>query len=376
MANNKIKSNWFHKFLYFFNILFTIALILSYISCYTNPNPYWLMPFFGLAYPYILLVNIFFILLWFLLLKWKKAIFPILIILLGYNHLGRLFQFSGRNLDDSSKNLKIVSFNVRLFNLYFDNPKTIKNDYSKDVIFDFLKNENPDIICFQEYYYGSNPKFKTTDSLIKILNTKEHFEYYPFKINDDQFFGISIFSKHKIINSDVINFNSKSSNSIVFVDIKYFDDTIRVYNAHLQSIRLSEEDAVFSDNNKNFDGKLKDSQKLFTKFKNAYIIRAEQVKCLVENIKSCRYKKILCGDFNDTPTSFVYQNIKRYLKDCFVESGKGFGKTYVGKLPSYRIDYIFCDDNFESNNFKTHTDIKISDHYPISTNLQLCEKKK
>ena len=44
--------------------------------------------------------------------------------------------------------LKVMSFNVRLFDLY----NWSQNEKQNQII-SFIKKENPDIICFQEYYY-------------------------------------------------------------------------------------------------------------------------------------------------------------------------------------------------------------------------------
>ncbi|MGC9352266.1 MAG: endonuclease/exonuclease/phosphatase family protein, partial [Mariniphaga sp.] len=77
---------------------------------------------------------------------------------------------------------------------------------------------------------------------------------------------------------------------------------------------------------------------------------------------------IVCGDLNDTPASFSYQQLRNGLKDAFVGSGKGMGRTYVHKLPALRIDYIFHSPVFESYNFKTH-EFRHSDHLPVSTEL-------
>ena len=51
--------------------------------------------------------------------------------------------------------IKIMSFNVRLFDLY----NWSKNEKVKSNILSFIKKESPDIICFQEYYYDFDNDF-------------------------------------------------------------------------------------------------------------------------------------------------------------------------------------------------------------------------
>jgi endonuclease/exonuclease/phosphatase family metal-dependent hydrolase len=79
---------------------------------------------------------------------------------------------------------------------------------------------------------------------------------------------------------------------------------------------------------------------------------------------------VVCGDFNDTPVSYVYHKLRGDLKDAYVEAGRGLGGTYNGNLPSYRIDFILFDPSFEAYNYKRQT-VKLSDHFPIMVTLDL-----
>ena len=74
------------------------------------------------------------------------------------------------------------------------------------------------------------------------------------------------------------------------------------------------------------------------------------------------YPIILCGDFNDTPTSYTYKQLSEGLNDSFSNAGLGIGQTYNGKFPTLRIDYILHSPEFELNSFKT-TDVNLSDHF-------------
>ena len=56
-----------------------------------------------------------------------------------------------------------MSFNVRLFDLY----NWSNNEKVKSNILNFIKNENPDIICFQEYYYDASNDFVTRELILK-----------------------------------------------------------------------------------------------------------------------------------------------------------------------------------------------------------------
>jgi endonuclease/exonuclease/phosphatase family metal-dependent hydrolase len=116
--------------------------------------------------------------------------------------------------------------------------------------------------------------------------------------------------------------------------------------------------------------KIIEVKNLTSQLKRAYISRAEQTTVIVNHMKLSPYPVILCGDFNDTPVSYTYHQLLGEKKDAYRESGSGVGNTYRGKLPSFRIDYIFYTNEFISLNYKTEK-IQLSDHYPVSTNLIL-----
>ena len=70
-------------------------------------------------------------------------------------------------------------------------------------------------------------------------------------------------------------------------------------------------------------------------------MRAQQVREIKTLSMNTPYPVIVCGDFNDTPVSYSYQQLRGDFNDAFVGSGKGIWKNYIGKLPSFRIDNIF-----------------------------------
>ncbi len=356
------------------NSFVLLLLIASYGALYINPNSFWLIALCGIAYPYVLLLNLIFVIFW-LIFRPKYAIYSAVFIMLGYGQITKLYQFSGKVKPKKTENLiKVMSYNVRLFDLYNYNKDWSFNFNGRNIIFNFIRKENPDIACFQEYFYDSSNKFCTTDSLTSILKTDQVFTYFPQVLRKTDYYGIAIYSRYPIINSGVIDFKQRTNNSAIFVDIQKGNSTYRVYNTHLQSIRFGKDDYAFTQNLEKQDKKPidinKSSQKILYKLKNAYKLRAEQSLIIAEHIAKSPYPVILCGDFNDTPTSFSYHHISNKLIDCFVESGSGFGTTYSGEMPSFRIDYIFHDKHFKGYEFTTHQSVKASDHYPITVWLK------
>jgi len=241
----------------------------------------------------------------------------------------------------------------------------------RDKIFDFIKKESADIICFQEFFNDVTNKFTTLDTLIKFQKAKYYNTEYTSDTNSTNKFGIATFSKYPIIHSGKILFPPVTYNGCIFSDIIIDKDTVRIYNVHFESIKLSKEDYNLAEDisniNKPRGSKVELKQKsvqLLKRLKNAFIKRAPEARLVANSIEKCKYPIILCGDFNDTPTSYVYHLISSYLTDSFIESGSGFGQSYIGLLPTFRIDYIFHSNEFKSTELQT-VHVEISDHYPI-----------
>ena len=142
-----------------------------------------------------------------------------------------LYQFSGKSKpNDSISTYKVMSYNVRLFDLYNYNKDWSFNFEGRNQIFKFIRNENPDIACFQEYFYDSSNKFCTTDSLTSILKTKYLYTYFPqTAIKETDHYGIAIFSRYPIIGSGTIIFENKTNNTAIYIDIKKGNHIFRIY---------------------------------------------------------------------------------------------------------------------------------------------------
>ncbi|HAH25165.1 MAG TPA: hypothetical protein DCL77_15645, partial [Prolixibacteraceae bacterium] len=67
---------------------------------------------FGMAYPYLLVINLAFIVFW-IFIKPKFTLLSLLVILAGYNHIGNYLQFSGKHTFE--KGVRITTYNVRYF---------------------------------------------------------------------------------------------------------------------------------------------------------------------------------------------------------------------------------------------------------------------
>ncbi len=374
LKNKKKNIGLINRIILIVNLIFAFALLLSYLSPYVNPERLWVLAFFGLAYYYLLLINLFFVLFW-LFFRKKLALYSAIIILLGFNHLRTHFQYNGSyTFPEKKEYFSVMSYNVRLFDLY----NWTDNKTTRDAIIDFIAEENPDIICFQEYFDSNNDYFPVKKPLSEKIDANYvHEDFFFSKFNKKMRFGLATYSRYPIVNKGNIIFpeSQKKGNFVIYSDILINEDTIRVYNAHLASLHFSAENYQFLDNEINEGKKVKSGTiGIARKIKYAFVQRAKQIRILVEHITNSPYPVLLCMDLNDTPLSYSYRRISKILNDSFIKSGKGIPNTYIGTFLHFRIDYIFHSDEFESHNFKT-IKRKLSDHYPIRCDIALKEDK-
>lgn len=268
------------------------------------------------------------------------------------------------SVDTKPDQIKILSYNVQQFGEQTKNQSALS---TKSEIINFLLDQNADIVCLQEYHSANDQLYQPLKEIRDTLNADTYYYESYFNPKYNQLSGLVTFSKYKAVNKGKLKFTGSRTFGI-YTDVVIDNDTIRIFNIHLASIKLKPEDLDFVVNPEadNSDDLKSHTTNIFRKLTQAYLHREKQLKYLVNEIKSTKYKIILCGDFNDTPSSWIYKQLEQYLTDAFVEKGTGISRTYAGPLPFLRIDYILTGNNFIINGFTRHN-LKESDHFPIST---------
>ena len=357
------KLGWFSRVVFILHWFTVFSLILAFPSPWINPANFWPVAFFGLAFPGILIAHFLFTIYWFFA-KRKFFWINLTILLVSLYHVPGQFQISFRDQEENAQGIKVMSWNVKLFDLY----NWTENLNTRAKMFDVLQKEKADIICLQEFYTKDVGAFRNFDTLKKILDMPNAHSAYTISLRKTDHWGIVTYSRYPIINQGRIVFNNRSNNICIYSDHLINDDTVRVYNMHLQSISFGYADLQFMRNvigGEEAEDELTASRNIIRRMKRAYEKRAGQARSIAEHIRSSPYPVIVCGDFNDTPNSYTTSVISSGLRDAFKECGSGFGKTYVNPLPLPRIDYILYSDNFKARRFLTLDTDGMSDHYPI-----------
>ena len=352
-------KNFFSEFGFTLNIGVAFLLLLSYLAPFVPPDIFWPLSFFGLAFPYLVLVNILFLVIW-VIQRSKKLLLPLIVLILGFYNFTNTFQFFPR-FETSNSGIKILSYNVHGFKYDLRTHPT-KNPK----VLEYFKSTGAEIICLQEAVMPKKGPF-SSQGIKDVLPEINHFQL----ASTSSYGGSITFSKYPIINMGEIRFPG-SSNLVLFSDIQISNKKIiRVYNCHLQSYSIDPDDYSIIDSlgTGSNSKQIKEARKISYKLKIGFKIRAIQSRKIADHISKSPYPVIVCGDFNDTPVSYAYRQVRGDLKDAFVEAGWGISNSYNGELPSFRIDYILFDKKFVAGNYQRDR-VPFSDHFPVRCQLK------
>lgn len=317
-------------------------LLLACITPYVTWELFSFLSFLSLIVPYLVLANILFVLYW-LFKKKKQFLLSLSVLLLGYLTQGTFMKIFNSNDKIKDDEISLLTFNTN----GFSGLRWTKNPVSSEEIVSFIKAQDADIVCFQEFGRIINRKFKN----------------YPYQYQTPYTSKRSrqaILSKYPIISNGSLELPN-TANNVIYADVLYNKDTLRVYNLHLQSFKV-----------RAGSFKREEPQRLFKRLNKSFQKQQEQAKLVRDHAAQVDYKKIICGDFNNTQFSSLYNTIKGEMNDTFLEKGSGFGSTYYFKFLPYRIDFILADREIEiksHNNF----DVRLSDHTPIMASFRLKE---
>lgn len=319
-----------------------LLLIISVFS-YLPFHPLALLAVLSLVVPLLIIANLLFMLFW-LLKRNGRFLYSLVVLAMAYISFGSFYHFGGEGQSPLGTDLKLMTYNVWGFN---------KNEWIKmpnigEDIVDFIKEQDPDILCIQEH---SRERYRQL----------RHFPYRSETPYSAKRTVQAIFSKYPIIGQGSLDLPG-TINNIIFADIVHGRDTLRVYNVHLQSFRIVPSTASFADGRR--------SERTYQRLVSTFTKQLEQAKIFRDHLDSSPYRTVVAGDFNNTQFSNIYKIIRGDLQDSFLKEGEGFGRTYkLFRLP-IRIDYILADPRIQVIEHRNY-DEKLSDHYPIMARLRL-----
>lgn len=333
--------NWLQKGVYLINMVLALALafglLIPYIPIELSPK----LSIFSLAVPPLVLLNLAFMLYWLFSLK-RQWLLSFLVLLAGYSSVLSLYKFGGTPRVITSSAIKVMTYNVRLFNKYH----WIPEDNVESRIAEVVREEDPDILCLQEFHKDEEGLFSNYPH--------RYVEYKTGRM------GQVIYSRYPIVAKGSLDFPN-SGNNAIYADLEIGRDTVRVYNVHLQSFKINPEAEEITQENSN---------RIANRMGKAFARQKEQADIFEQHRDSSAYPVITCGDLNNTQFSAVYKQIRGEAADTFEEEGQGTGKTYYFRYYPLRIDFIFAGPDIEVVSHKNRYDF-YSDHYPVISQLKV-----
>jgi len=211
-------------------------------------------------------------------------------------------------------------------------------------ITEFLKKSDADIIGLQEVKDNDS-----TLDVIKYLNGLgyEHV-FAPVEYAWDNkifIFGPAVFSKHKIVSSEIYNLHETDKRVAVRADVQVGDSVLHVLSTHLSHSHQKPSE-----------------------------VQEQQAENLLKIVPT--EHAIVMGDFNATPESNVVQKIAKVLTDADTQSLPTWsvypagGEDCTPQRIDTRLDYIFVTSDLKVNTFEVG-ESRGSDHLPIIVTIEL-----
>lgn len=158
----------------------------------------------------------------------------------------------------------------------------------------YIKKQQPDIICFQE---APDNGYYHPDSI------RQAFAYAPYR-----------------------SISRRTDHSPVAICSRYPIHQVKT---------------TITAPGKTLKVRVKAAKDLILKMKDNYRKRADQADSIHAEIERSPYPVLVCGDFNDTPASYTYRQIRKGLTDGFRDCGSGYQYTFRQLYKLWRIDYVF-----------------------------------
>ncbi len=344
----------------FVTAVVAVTMALTLLVPYVNPARVWFFSVLGLAAPVVYVATVVLALYWIIRWRWGRAGTMLVLVFLGFFKVSLFYRpewrrsYGEKSYDRSA--FKVMTYNVRCF---FGN----RGQSSVDDVARLIGEIDPDVICLQEF----NLRLAERSEAFTALADRYERRYFSMETNSDYPVPMAVLSKFRIIRSGVVLSPANS----VWADLLIGEDTVRLFSNHLRSTAINAQDNEFITQKQFLSDTAREEKvrSIVRRFHENSVLRAAQVDSIARQVGDIRTRRIVCGDFNDTPMSYVYRTMARGLKDAFSACGTGYSHTYLGFFNTLRIDYVLSSDGLETLSYEV-PDADCSDHLPVVVRLR------
>ncbi|MDE6445977.1 MAG: endonuclease/exonuclease/phosphatase family protein [Alistipes sp.] len=335
-----------------------IVVPIIFVVPYVAPAKMGIFAVLALAAPAFYVVTVLLALYW--IIRWRlgRAGWMLVLVVAGLfrmplfwkPQLGR--EYEEKRYDRTT--FKVMTFNVRNF---YD----MEGGSSVDRVVALIDSLRPDIVCLQEF----NRRLAGRSERFAALTDK--YEVAHFGLGEEAEVRQMILSRSRMLRSGLV----LASGASVWADVKVGDDTVRVFNSHLHStaIKAADNDYITGHGFIGDTARETKFRSIAGRLRHTAALRAVQVDSIVGAMREARARRIVCGDFNDTPMSYAYRSMSRGLRDAFAECGEGYSYTYRGFFDMLRIDYVLATPHYGVLSYEV-PEADCSDHYPVVVRLK------
>ncbi len=310
----------------------------------------------GLTFPLVLVLNLLFVVVW-LVVNWRGVLIPLVGIALVWNYVMDYCPVRMKSAGvagDTANTLRIVTWNTHGFAI---------EGAEADKLLSHIRGWNADLLVFQEVYGGKT--INRLDSLASEMGYK--------KTVDNN--GRVVFSHLPLIRKWAPQTESVNSNGAFVAELQYGDDTLTLLNCHLESNFIDSKDRAEGREAlaaRESEAMARQGRFLWGKLARAARLRGAQVDVLTALMDSLPDGRpvVVCGDFNDTPISYAYQQMDRRLNSAWRQAGHGVGVSYNEPYFWFRIDHLFHSDYWRTVRADIEPHSIYSDHNPLVVDLE------
>lgn len=237
------------------------------------------------------------------------------------------------DIDRKDVSLRLISGNIDNFGIHFQDYDNLRSQA------ELIRSYHPDIICLQERPHTNVISF---DSIRKAF---KDYPYYFTNSREDEVLNLVIFSRYPLSNPAEYYFPD-SFNKIIGVNAKVGEQSLRLFNVHLQTTGASVQNIL--------------NPICLTNTIRHEKQRNHQADTLCHIISGCTQPVIVSGDFNASRTSYAYRRLAAVLSDCS-KATIGIHGSWQPLGSLLKIDHTLCSPCLQTRQYAV-ADNPWSDH--------------
>lgn len=259
---------------------------------------------------------------------------------------------------------------VRLLSYNVCNFLNTSNDFPEhrvDSLCAEILRSGADIVCIQEAPPEWMLKYQQVATPYKaVVGAYRHYRLYG------NVGTLTNLEAEDILDPKVLGVDGNLPTAFLATDVTLRSgQKVRLFNCHLASIRLSQEQIDAVSSTERVDRERVSSWKTtYEHIMRAFGLRSVEVRELAKAVSASPYPVVICGDFNDTPVSYTFRTLGEVrprgdslesMSEARHSRRLGLARTYRGNLPPLRIDYIIKSGSVETWGYEEY-DWAWSDH--------------